>query len=140
MAEIKLNTGVVDYDLAGKVTVSFNPTDMMFGKKLGDAIDKLIEIHERPKAEGADTKAIFEEILSRDAEARGIIDDLFGKEVCAPLFGTLSVFAIADGFPLWAGLLASIVDEMDASADKAVADMQKRISKYTNKYTKKYHK
>ncbi len=132
--EIKVNTGLVDFDLGGKVTVSFNPTDMVFGQKMNKTIEGLIEIHERPLPE--DTTETLAEIVKRDAEARGLIDGLFGKEVCAPLYGTISVFAICDGFPLWANLLTALLEEMDAGAEQSVKDMQKRISKYTNKYSK----
>ena len=132
--EIKVNTGLVDYDLGGKVTVSFNPTDAAFGKAISDAIERIIALHDAPLPEESD--ALLGEILRRDEEARGIIDNIFGKEVCAPLFGTISVFAIADGFPLWTNLLMAFVDQMNEAGAKAAADIQKRINKYTKKYVK----
>ena len=132
--EIKVNTGLVDYDLGGKVTVSFNPTDMVFGQKMSDTIDELIAMHEAPMPE--ETNEILKEIIRRDKEARVLIDSLFDKEVCDPLYGTISVFAISDGFPLWANLLMALLEEMNTGADKAVKEMQKRIQKYTGKYRK----
>ena len=130
--EIKVNTGLVDYDLGGKVTVSLNPTDVMFGDKLFDAIDELCNISDEPLPD--DTKEMLTVLLDRDKRAREIIDNLFGKEVCRPLYDTISVFAIADGLPLWANLLIAILEQMQTGAEKRYAEVEKKIKKYTAKY------
>lgn len=131
--EIKVNTGLVDYDLGGKVTISINPTDISFGNKLLEVINELCDLQDAPLPEG-DARDTLGVLLDRDATARGIIDGLFGKEVCRPLYDTVSVFAIADGLPLWANLLLAIMEEMRVGSEERYAEVEKKIKKYTEKY------
>ena len=131
--EIKVNTGLVDYDLGGKVTVSLNPTDLSFGDRLYDAIDKMSALQDEPVPEG-ETKEVLVAMIDKDRRAREIIDGLFEKEVCRPLYGTISLFAIADGLPLWANLLMAILEQMQIGAEKRRAEVEKKIKKYTDKY------
>ena len=132
--EIKVSTGLVDYDLGGKVTVSINPTDITFGDKLYDAIEQMSALQEEPLPEGDDTKEVLKKMIEKDRRAREIIDNLFEKEVCRPLYDTVSVFAIADGLPLWANLLLAILEQMRTGAEKRRAELEKKIKKYTDKY------
>ena len=46
MKELRINTGVEDYLLAGKVAVSFNPTDMNFFERLSRAFSELDALQE----------------------------------------------------------------------------------------------
>lgn len=130
--EIKVNTGLVTYNLGGKVEVAFNPTDMAFGDRLLKAIDGLCELQEKPYPD--DTKELLADMLKRDAEARELIDELFEKEVCKPLYGTISVFALADGLPLWANLLTAILKQMNEGSEKRMKEAEARIAKYTKGY------
>ena len=57
-------------------------------------------------------------------------------DICTPLFGELNLYALANGFPIWANLLFALVDEMDT----AYAREQKLTNPRISKYTKKYHK
>ncbi len=133
--EIKVNTGLVDYDLGGKVTVSFNPTDVGFGGRLYDAITALADVQDETMPE-KDPKKAIEWLMEKDRKGREIIDNLFEKEVCKPLYDTISIFAFADGLPLWANLLLAIMDQMNDSVVKQRAEVEKRIKKYTAKYEK----
>ena len=133
--EIKVNTGLVEYDLGGKVTVSFNPTDAVFGKKLYEAVGALADLQDEKMPEG-DAKELLIWMMDKDEKGREIIDNLFDKEVCKPLYDTISVFAFADGLPLWANLLLAMLDQMNDSTSKQREEAKKRISKYTAKYRK----
>ena len=95
MKELKIETGKKEYNLGGKVTVEFSPTDMDFVERVINVLQKAEEKQKETESElkGADTSTIFEIAKRRDKEMRELVDDLFGVEVCTPLFGTMNTFA-----------------------------------------------
>lgn len=128
--ELNINTGLKEYTLNDAVTVRFNPTDVAFASKLYDAFASL----EAKQTEPVPEERVFEWFNERDAEMRTTINDLFGVDVCTPLFGSMNVYALSDGAPLWANLLFAIIDEMDESVKKEQKAHKARIDKYTKKY------
>lgn len=139
MKELIFDTGLVTYSINGKCEFSFNPTDSTFSEKLFNAFDTLDKKQETYKAEiekTAKKREVFDTIRKMDEEMRDIINEVFGFDICASLFGEMNVYAMADGFPAWANLLLSIMDEVDT----AYAREQKMTSPRVQKYTKKYHK
>lgn len=140
MKELSFDTGLVTYSLNGACTVSFNPTDTAFVKKLFDAFDYLDGKQEAYKAEvekTADTRQIFEIARQRDNEMREIIDGVFDAPVCEALFGNMNVYALADGLPVWCNLMLSVMDEIDTSFAREQKATNTRITKYTARYNKK---
>lgn len=139
MKDLIFDTGVVTYNLNGKCEVSFNPTDSGFAEKLYNAFSTLdgkkAEYEEQIKKAG-DNAAIFDLFRKMDEEMRDIINEVFGFDVCTPLFGDLNIYAFADGLPVWANLLLGLMDELDSSVAKEQKAMNPRISKYTKKYHK----
>lgn len=139
MKELNFDTGLVIYSINGKCELAFNPTDSTFVEKLFNAFDTLDKKQEAYKAEvekTANKREVFETARKMDEEMRDIINEVFGFDVCMPLFGTMNVYALADGLPVWSNLMLGIMDEVDTTFA--------RESKLTNpriqKYTKKYHK
>ena len=65
---------------------------------------------------------------------REIIDGVFGQPVCAPLFGGVSVYAIAGGAPLWMNFILAIIDELDDGVKREKAFHSEKLAKYTQKY------
>jgi hypothetical protein len=141
---ILIDSGVVTKTLRttdGKeCSFSFNPLDMAFSRKLFTAFEKLDAKQEKYKEEvqkNADKTEIFDIGEKMNAEMRDIIDnDVFGFDVCDSLFGSMNVYALANGLPVWANLLFAMVDE----TDNAYAREQKLTNPRIAKYTKKYHK
>lgn len=133
--DIKFESGVKEYNLGGKVTVEFNPTDVGFANKMFDAFSaldaKTEEYQKRINENKADVFAISRDM---DAEMRDIINGLFGKDVCTPLIGDINIYARADGLPLWANLILAVMDVMEVTAQAEDKAAQKRIDKYTKKY------
>lgn len=139
LKELKFETGLVTYGLNGKCEVSFNPTDSFFGEQLFgafDTLDKKQEAYREQVEKMADKRQIFDIARERDAEMRGIIDDLFNAPVCTAVFGRMNVYALADGLPAWANLLLAIMDEVDTSFAREQKATNPRIQKYTAKYHK----
>lgn len=139
MKELNFDTGIVTYNINGKCEFSFNPTDSIFAEKLFSAFDTLDKKQEAYKADvekNANKREVFDTIRKMDEEMRDIINDVFGFDICAALFGNINLYAMADGFPVWANFLMAIMDEMDTT----FAREQKATSPRVQKYTKKYHR
>ena len=137
MKELNFDLGLNEYDLGGKVTVRFNPTDVSFLEKLSDSFAYLDLIQEEVKLsreEITDEKDIYNLAKNLDGKMRDIIDALFGQDVCTPLFGEMNLFASAGGLPVWANLMLAIADEVQDSMDSELKKREARIRKYTEKY------
>lgn len=139
MKELNFDTGLVSYDLNGKVEVTFNPSDSNFVERLYSAFEGLDKKQEGYKAtieKMADKKEIFEFARERDAEMREIIDGLFCVPVSEALFGGMNVYALANGLPVWCNLMLAVMDEVDSTYAREQKATNPRIAKYTAKYQK----
>ena len=65
-----------------------------------------------------------------------ILNNLFGKEICEPLFGSVNLFASSGGLPLWANLILAVAEEVQNCMSAELAAREQRIAKYTAKYQK----
>lgn len=139
MKTLKIETGKQQYDLSGKVTVEFSPTDLDFINRLFQVLQKVEEKQKDTEAElkNAQPTEIFEIARHHDSEIREMVDGLFGVSVCEPLFGTMNTFARSDGLPLWANLLLSIMDECYDNIPNEDAATKMRMERYTKKYRSK---
>lgn len=141
MSEIRFETGLVTYDLNGQTQVSFNPTDPAFVEKLFNTFGTLDEKQEAYKSrveKTADKREIFNVARSMDGEMRELIDGVFESPVCTALFGSMNVYAMADGLPVWCNLMLAVMDAVDTSFAREQKLTNPRIQKYTAKY--KNHK
>ena len=139
MKSLNFDSGIEEYDLDGKVTVRFNPTDVGFLEKLSDsfaALDLIQEEVRKSQEEITDDKDIFNLAKNLDTKMRDIINALFGQDVCTPLFGEMNLFASAGGLPVWANLMLAIADEVESSMEGELKKREARIRKYTDKYKK----
>lgn len=137
MAEIKFDTGLVEYDLNGKCKVCFNPTDGAFVERLFNCFASLDKKHENYASEiekCGDKVKIFEIAREKDREMRAMIDEVMGANVCDPLFGSMNLYALADGLPIWCNLMLAIMDECDSAFAREQMLTNPRIKKYTAKY------
>ena len=140
MLDLNISNGLKEYNINGKCTVLFNPTDPNFVGRIFDTFDQLDKEHDeysktiRDETDGA---KIFEIAREMDRDMRARIDDVLGEGVCEQVFGTISVYAAADGLPLWANLMLAIIDEMDDSFAREKKASNPRIKKYTEKYSKR---
>ena len=139
MAELKFETGVVEFDVNGKTKISFNPTDSALVEKLFNAFDSLDKRQEAYKAEverTANKREIFDTARTMDAEMRETIDGIFEHPVCADLFGSMNVYALANGLPVWCNFMLAVMDEVDTTFAREQKATNPRIQKYTAKYHK----
>lgn len=136
MKELKIETGVQEYDLNGKCKVLFNPSDPAFADKLYTAFENLQKKQEKQQAEieNMTTRETFDYLNQLDIEMRSIIDGIFGQPVCDQLFGPLNVYAVAGGTPLWMNLVLAVMDELDEGIKREKAFHNEKLAKYTKKY------
>lgn len=142
MKELNFDTGLVTYRVNGKCEITFNPTDIGFIGRLFDAFEVLAKRQDAIDAENTDVSGA--ELLAlareRDKEMRAEIDAVFGEPVCGSIFGSQSVYAIANGVPLWCNFLMAIIDEADASVQSERKKTTPRMEKYMAKYEKRRKK
>lgn len=139
MKDLNFETGVVTYNINGKCEISFNPTDSAFVEKLFNSfetLDKKQEQYKEDVQKNANKREIFDLANKMDDEMRDIIDDTLGTGVCDALFGEMNVYALADGLPVWANLILSVMDEIDTTFARETKATNARLAKYTKKYAK----
>ena len=137
MKELVFDTGLVSFSINGRCEVSFNPTDGVFVKRLFDvfeALDKKQDAYRAEVERTADKKQIFEIARQRDIEMREMIDGLFDAPVCEAVFGSMNVYALAGGLPVWCNLMLAVMDEIDTTFAREQKFTDARIKKYTEKY------
>lgn len=142
MANLNISIGLVTYNINGKVEVEFNPADQDFVERLYSTFDKLDKQQATYKEEMEQAKGtarIFEIARARSDEMRGMIDELFQRPVCEPLFGSMNVYALADGLPVWCNLLLAVMDIVEENMTEQEKKTDPRVQKYMEKY-QKYHK
>lgn len=140
--ELNIATGLVRYNINNKVEVEFNPADQDFVERLYNTFEKLDKQQDAYKEEitaAQGSKKVFEVARARSDEMRAMIDELFQQSVCEPLFGTMNVYALADGLPVWCNLLLAIMDIVDENMTEQEKKTNPRVQKYMAKY-KKYQK
>jgi len=144
MAEvIKFETSLKEFSLNEQTSVFFNPTDMVFIERVFSTVEKLGEVDETYNAaldKIDDNAAVFDLARAHDEEIRAELNSLFGKDICTPVFGEMSVSAIADGFPVWANLLFAVIDTLDEAFLEEKKKTNPRLAKYTAKYSSRNRK
>ena len=138
MKELNLDTGLVTYSINGKVELTFNPSDADFARNLYSAINHLETKHKeyQKMAQKVDAVEFFDLSKKIDKEMREIIDEAFKQPICDTLFGSMNLYSMANGLPVWCRLFLAIIDEMDGAAAAERNKMKAAISKYTAKYNK----
>ena len=129
--ELSFANGVQEYTVhgvKGDVIIRFNPTDGAFIQRLYNAFDTLDKKQEK----------YADEVQKcgdrRDKEMREIIDGLFEEPVCDSIFGSMNLYAMADGLHVWTNFLLALMDETDSAFAREQKATNPRIQKYTAKY------
>ena len=137
MNTLNFDTGVVTFNVNDKVEVSFNPTDSNLVERLYntfDGLDKRQDAYKEEVSKIADKRKIFELTRRLDEEMRKMIDGIFQQPVCESLFGSMNVYALADGLPVWCNFLLVVMDQIDTTFAREQKAQNPRIAKYTAKY------
>lgn len=136
---ISFDTGIQEFSLNEAVTVRFCPTDVNFIEKVfnvADTLDKKTEEYLERINKLKNNRDLFDEARAMDGEIREQLNSIFDMDVCTPVFGPMYTFAVADGLPVWANLILSIIDTLDGD----FAEQKKRTNPRLKKYTAKYRR
>lgn len=138
MNQLNFSTGKITYIVNGNCEISFNPSDAEFAGKLFDVFSSFAQKYEKTEHENikCDPEEVFTVLKERDKWMRTEIDTLFGEPICDKIFGNMSVCALADGLPIWANFMLSVIDEID----KVITNEQKKTNPRVQKYMQKYDK
>lgn len=139
MIEIRPQSGFVECKLivVGEVTVTFNPTDMSLIERVFstfDMLDAMQEEYGEKISNLTDYTEVFEIAKKIDKDMKNAIDRAFEQPVCDELLKSCNVFMLADGLPVWANIMLSIIDLMDETFTAQKKATNPRLQKYTAKY------
>ena len=141
MAELRTGTDLEEVSINGKVTVWLNFTDAEFVSRVAEAFDEMGAIHDKCAEtinnKDIDAKDMFAALREANNSIREKINTLFGDDICTPVYGSMSVMALADGLPVLCNLMLALVDEINARMTEQQKKTAPRLDKYTAKYLKK---
>ena len=132
--DIKINTGAKEFNFDGKVSIWINPTDPVFIGKMRETFQDLQKKQDEVKEKLDNAEDIFEVCVQIDAEMREALLKLFGKDIVTPLVGDMNVYALADGMPIWAQILISLMDGIESYVAEENEKASEKIKAYTEKY------
>ena len=141
--ELNISTGIQEYSLNGKVTIYINPTDAEFAERVFhtfDFLDKKQDSMADAIADSENAEQTFAFLRDLDEEMREHLFNLFDEDIVTPLIGSMNVYALADGAPIWFNILTGIIDVIGEGIDEQTKKSKERIKKYTAKYTTADHK
>lgn len=128
---LNFDTGLVEYDLNGAATVSFNPTDESFTSKLYDAFGRLDGLQEALSGESAGD--VLKRFGDLDAEMRATIDGLLGEGVADATI-PMNCYSIANGLPVWCNLMLALLDEVTEAYEREFGKTDGRIKAHGEKF------
>lgn len=136
MDSLNFSTGIKTFDVNdGAAQVSYNPTDANFAAGLYELFMRCADRYEADKDKAFDSNVdFFAYARQRDTDVCEGIDGLFGSGVSASLFQGISPYALADGLPLWANFLLSVIDTIPEEMSRQVKVSKPRVEKYLKKY------
>ena len=136
--ELNFANGVQSYTVNGvEDALRLNPTDAEMLQKIYLAM-KDLEGKQKERAKvgkrSEDIEETFSLLHALDQEMRGVLDILFGIGVCEKIFGEMSLYASADGLPVWENFILAVIDLFDDSVKREAALSDKRNQKHVQKY------
>lgn len=142
MPSINLNTGYKDFDINGDPDriIRFAPTDTGFIERLYRAfetLEKKQDEYRRLGNEAKEPEEVFALVHRADSEIRGIIDGCFDVPVCDTVFGSVSLYTVTDGMPLWCAFLVAILSECDETFTAQQKVVNPKLQALMKKYKKK---
>lgn len=136
--ELNFANGVQSYTVNGvEDALRLNPSDAEMLRKVYLALKDLEEKQKKQaeaREESGDIQAVFDRLHALDQEMRGVLDGLFGDGLCEKIFGEMSLYASADGLPVWENFILAVIDLFDDSVKREAALLDKRIQKHVQKY------
>lgn len=139
MLNLNIEDGVQEINLNGKVTVLLNLTDTNFIERFFTAFESMDELQEEYSKEldKATDREAFMLARKYDADMRERINGAFGSDICTPLLGSVSTYAIAGGLPIWCNIMLALIEEINAGINEQKKLTNPKVQKYIAKYGRK---
>ncbi len=139
MNNVNLNSTVEEFNVNDKVVLRINPADPEFVTRFNAAFKDLnaAQTEFSEAVQTATDENFFDIATAANTKMRKIINELFGEDVCTPIWGTMHLTAISDGLPQWFNLMMALVESINNSTKKVTAIRNKRLDAYLAKYQKK---
>lgn len=138
--ELSFDLGIKEYTVKGakgKTVIRFSPTDANFARRAYETFT-VLEKKQKERAEIINEKTSSEEAFEFtkriDEEMRNSIDELFGCPVCEGVFGTINLYSMAGGSPVWLNFMNAILEQFDENIKRERYLVSEKAKKYTNKY------
>lgn len=137
MPTLNFELGIQTFSINDAASVSFNPSDWTFVEKVTDVMTILSDKQE--KIESAmksvqNMREFYITVKELDAEMRTLIDGIFTEPICEKIFGTVNLYSIAQGAPVWANFLFTLWEQLDDNLTKESKIKNPKIQKYLDKY------
>ena len=140
MRELNFNSGIESFSVNGaENALRFNPTDIELLRKIYVSMKDLEAKQKERNSAQSDSDDIIDTLNKAkqlDTEMRGIIDGVFGDGLCNKIFGDVSLYASADGLPVWQNFILAVIDLFDEATKREAALSNEKIQKYVKKYHK----
>lgn len=140
MRELNFNSGIENFSVNGvENALRFNPTDIELLRKIYVSMKDLEAKQKERNSAQSDSDDIIDTLNKAkqlDTEMRGIIDGVFGDGLCNKIFGDVSLYASADGLPVWQNFILAVIDLFDEATKREAALSNEKIQKYVKKYHK----
>lgn len=138
--ELSFANGVQEYTVhgvKGDVIIRFNPTDGAFIQRLYNAFDTLDKKQDKyaDEVQKCGDRVGFSTLpTAATRRCARSFDGLFEEPVCDSIFGSMNLYAMADGLHVWTNFLLALMDETDSAFAREQKATNPRIQKYTAKY------
>lgn len=140
MRELNFNSGIESFSVNGvENALRLNPTDIELLRKIYVSMKDLEAKQKERNSAQSDSDDIIDTLNKAkqlDTEMRGIIDGVFGDGLCGKIFGETSLYASADGLPVWQNFILAVIELFDESTKREAALSNEKIQKYVKRYHK----
>ena len=114
MRELNFNSGIESFSVNGvENALRFNPTDIELLRKIYVSMKDLEAKQKERNSAQSDSDDIIDTLNKAkqlDTEMRSIIDGVFGDGLCSTIFGDASLYAFADGLPVWPLFILAVIN------------------------------
>jgi len=141
MTSLNFETGLKTFDINGdpERTISFAPSDAAFVRRVYKGLEQLEECQKKYQAKSAaitEPIEVLDAVDAADKDIRNIIDGIFENRVSETIFGKLSTIGVANGMPIWANFIVTLIDGCDIYLSAQETATNPKLKKLLAKYKK----
>lgn len=137
MSNLNFSSGYKTFTINGdeNAVIRVKTTDFSLPKRLTELRQKIranVSELEKIKENEQDVEKIMNLLDEADRKTKRDIDETFGSNVSAVVFGISNCLSFSDGMPVALNFLNAIIPEITSDVEKEQKKAQQKISKYTD--------